>query len=76
MTRNHLEQLQDVVSDVVVHKGGIQDLEVCIVNMLKNKAWCLRLLVANNIQQLDNVGTSAKILKNFDLSLDLHTKGN
>ena len=68
----HLQELVDVVSDVIIHQRGVQHLEVSVVDILEDEAWCLRLGVSDHIKQLYDVGASTEILQDLDFSLDLH----
>lgn len=52
----------DVVSDVIVHQGWVQCLEVSVVNILEDETWGLRLRVSDHIKQLYDVRASTKIL--------------
>lgn len=45
--------------DIVVREGGIQDLEVRVVDVFEDKAWRLALRISHHIQQLDDVGAPA-----------------
>jgi hypothetical protein len=65
------QKLVDVVSNVIIREGGIQDLEVGVIDVLKNETWRLRLRVANNVQKLDDIFAAAQVLQYFYLSLDL-----
>ena len=66
-----LEQLEDVVPDVVVRQGRVQDLEVGVVHVLKDEGGGLALRVADDVEELDDVGTAAHVLEDLDLALDL-----
>ncbi len=68
----YLEQLEDVIPDVVVGKCRVQNLEVCVVHILEDETGCLGLRISDDIQKLDDIRAPAKVLKNFDLPLDLH----
>mmetsp|Transcript_2849 Transcript_2849/g.8330 ORF Transcript_2849/g.8330 Transcript_2849/m.8330 type:complete len:231 (+) Transcript_2849:733-1425(+) len=66
-----LQQLVDIEPDVVVRERLIQHLEVGVVDILKNEAGSLRLRVADNVQQLNDVRTATEVLQYLDLPLDL-----
>lgn len=66
-----LEQFEEIVPDVVVAESGVQGLEVCVVNVLKNERRSLRHRVSNNIKKLDDILAAAQILQDLYLSLDL-----
>mmetsp|Transcript_12929 Transcript_12929/g.36903 ORF Transcript_12929/g.36903 Transcript_12929/m.36903 type:complete len:382 (-) Transcript_12929:17-1162(-) len=66
-----LEQLEDVVPDVVVRQGGVQDLEVGVVHVLEDEGGGLALRVADDVEELDDVGSAAHVLEDLDLALDL-----
>ncbi len=61
----------DVVSDVIVHQSWVQRLKVSVVHVLKDEAWGLGLRVSDHVKQLNDVGTSAEVLQDLNLSLDL-----
>ena len=61
----------DVVPDVIVYQSGVQRLEVCVVHVLKDQAGGLGLGIPDHVQQLYDIGASAEVLQDFDLSLDL-----
>jgi hypothetical protein len=66
-----LEQLEDVVPDVVVRQGRVQDLEVGVVHVLEDEGGGLALRVADDVEELDDVGSAAHVLEDLDLALDL-----
>mmetsp|Transcript_29998 Transcript_29998/g.71347 ORF Transcript_29998/g.71347 Transcript_29998/m.71347 type:complete len:291 (+) Transcript_29998:340-1212(+) len=66
-----LQKLEYVIPNVVVGKCGIQYFEVRVVHVLEDQAWRLRLRVANDIKQLDDVCPTAHILQYLYLALDL-----
>ena len=66
-----LEQLEYIVPDVVVRQGGVQDLEVGVVHVLEDEGGGLALRVADDVEELDDVGTAAHVLEDLDLALDL-----
>lgn len=64
------------VPDVVVRQRRVQDLEVCVVDVLKDKTGCLALRIADDIEKLDDVRTSAQVLQDFDLPANNKQKKN
>lgn len=66
-----LKQLKNVVADVKIGQGRIKDLKIGVVDVLKDKRGSLRLRVSNNVQELNNVGSAAHVLKDLDFTLDL-----
>jgi hypothetical protein len=67
----YLQEFEDVVPNVAVYKGRVQRFEVCVVDILEDKAGGLRLRITHHVQQLYDIGTAAQVLQDFDLSLDL-----
>lgn len=65
--RAHFRTFEFHVPDVVVREGGIEHLEVGVVDVLEHQAWRLALRVAHDIQQLDDVRSPAKVLQDLDL---------
>jgi hypothetical protein len=65
-----LEELKDVVTNVIIAQGGIENFEVCIVDVFEDERRSLGLRVSDDIQKLNNVGPTAHILENFDFPLD------
>mmetsp|Transcript_25018 Transcript_25018/g.57619 ORF Transcript_25018/g.57619 Transcript_25018/m.57619 type:complete len:295 (-) Transcript_25018:70-954(-) len=61
----------NVVPDVQIRKCGIKNLEVGVVDGLKDQARGARLWVPNNVQKLDDVWATTKILENLDFSKNL-----
>lgn len=57
-------------------QGWVQDLEVCIVDILKDQARGFGLWIPYNIQKLDDVCASTDVLQDLDLTLDLQDIGN
>ena len=74
MNGAYLQQLVDVVSDVVIHQGRVQCLEVCVVHILKHEAWGLGLRISDHIKQPYDVCASDEVLQNLNLSLDLQVQ--
>ena len=72
----NLQQLQNVEANIEVIQCRVQHLEVCVVHILKDQAGRLGLRVPDNIQQLDHIRTTAQILQDLDLPLDLGSTGN
>jgi hypothetical protein len=66
-----LEKLKDVITNIIIREGGIQDLEVRVVNVFEDEGRGLGLRIAYNVEQLDNVGTATHVLKDLDLPLNL-----
>ena len=66
-----LQQFEDVIADVVVEQGGVQDFEVRVVDVLEYQGGGLGLWVADDIQQFDDIRPSAEVLKDLDLPFDL-----
>lgn len=64
----HNQDLVDVVPHVVVRKGRVQDLEVCVCYVLEDQTRGFRVWVTDDIQQLDNIWTTAQVLQNLDLT--------
>ena len=69
-----LEQLVDVEADVGVDEGGVERLEVGVVDVLEHQAGRLGLRVAHHVQQLDHVGAAVQVLQDLDLPLDLRSQ--
>lgn len=63
--------LVDVVADVKVRERGVQHLEVAVVHILEDEAGRLGQRVPHNVQQADDVGPTAQVLQDLDLTLDL-----
>ncbi len=61
----------DVVPDVIIHQRWVQRFKVCVVHILKNEAWSLRLRVTDHIKQLYDIGASTEVLQDLNFSLDL-----
>lgn len=70
----YLQKLIDIVTNVVISQRRIQNFKVCAVNIFKNQAWSFRMLISNNIKQLDNIWPTAKVLKYLNLSSYLRKK--
>lgn len=58
----------NIVSNIIVTEGGVEHFKVSVVYVLEYQAGGLAVRIADNIQQLNNVGTSTKILKDLYLS--------
>ena len=54
MIQTHLQQLIHVVTDVIVLEGGVEDLEIGVVDVLENEAWRLGLRVAATSQRREH----------------------
>mmetsp|Transcript_2371 Transcript_2371/g.6553 ORF Transcript_2371/g.6553 Transcript_2371/m.6553 type:complete len:237 (+) Transcript_2371:263-973(+) len=57
-----LEEFEDVVSDVVVGEGGVEDFEVCVVDMFEDEGRRLRLRITDDIEELNDIGAAAHVL--------------
>jgi len=66
-----LEQFKDIEPNVKIGQRGIQDLEIRIVDGFKDQTWRLGGGIPRDIQQLDDVGPTAEILQDLDLTADL-----
>jgi hypothetical protein len=66
-----LQQLVNVVANVIVAQGRIQDLEVDVVNVLEYQRWRLGMRIAHNVQELDDVGTTTEVLQDLDFTSNL-----
>lgn len=66
-----LQKFKDIIANVKVRKRRVQHLEVSVVDVLKDERGRLALRIANDVQQLDNVGTAAHVLKDLNLALNL-----
>mmetsp|Transcript_30918 Transcript_30918/g.52835 ORF Transcript_30918/g.52835 Transcript_30918/m.52835 type:complete len:331 (+) Transcript_30918:505-1497(+) len=66
-----LEQFEDVIPNIVVREGGVQYLEIGIVDMLEDEGGSLGLRIPHHVEELNDVGAPAHILQYFDLALDL-----
>lgn len=71
-----LEKLIYVVTYVIVRQCRIQNFEICTVHIFKYQAGSFRVLISNDIKELDNIGTPTKVLQYFDLSLYLNRMTN
>ena len=67
----YLQQLVQIVPYVMVNQGWVQNLEICVVDILKHQAGSPGLRVPDYIQKLDNVCAPTDVLQDLDLSLDL-----
>ena len=47
------------------------DLEILIVDVLKDQRWRFRLWIPNYVEQRDDIRTANQVLQDFDLPLDL-----
>lgn len=63
------QQLEHVETDVDVFEGGIQIPVVLIVHVLCHDRWRLAHVVTGDVNQADDIGTTDKVLENFDLEL-------
>lgn len=67
----YLQELIQVVAYVMLVQGWVQNLEVCVVDILKNQTRRFGLWIPYNIQKLDDVRASTDVLQDLDLTLDL-----
>lgn len=67
---SYLQDLVYVMLEVRLSHWSIQFLIVCVLNVLKDQAYCLRRWITDKAFQFDDVGTTWKILQNFNLSFD------
>mmetsp|Transcript_87004 Transcript_87004/g.193546 ORF Transcript_87004/g.193546 Transcript_87004/m.193546 type:complete len:309 (+) Transcript_87004:276-1202(+) len=65
------EDLEDVKADVEVSESRIQRLELMVLDILEDQTRRLRRWVPDDVQQSDNVRTTAQVLEDPDLPLDL-----
>ena len=56
-------------------QGWVQNLEICVVDILKDQARGFGLWIPYNIQKLDDVCASTDVLQDLDLTLDLQHTG-
>mmetsp|Transcript_39283 Transcript_39283/g.99006 ORF Transcript_39283/g.99006 Transcript_39283/m.99006 type:complete len:296 (+) Transcript_39283:247-1134(+) len=66
-----LQQFIGVVAHVKVCEGGVEDLKVDVVHILKDQTVRLGLGITDNIVQSNDVGATAEIHENFDFTFDL-----
>ena len=66
-----LQELEYVIPNVVVGQRGVQDFEVRVVHVLEDQARRLRLRVADDVEQLDDVRPAAHVLQYLYLAFDL-----
>lgn len=57
-----LKQLENVETNVVIGKAGVQCAEVGVVDSLEDQTRSLALVVANNVQQSHDIGPTCEIL--------------
>ena len=69
--KTNLQKLEDVISHVVVHEFWVETSKVRIVDILEDQGRRLALAVPDDIQQRNHVGSSAEVLQDLDLPLDL-----
>ena len=63
------EQLMDVVPNVYVCEGGIQQFEVCVGHVFKHQRRSFAARVAHSVEQLDHIRTATQILQDLDLEI-------
>jgi hypothetical protein len=64
------EKLKDVITNVIVCESRIEYLEIGIVDIFKDKRRSLGLWISDNVEELNNVGSSTHVLENLDFALD------
>lgn len=57
-----LEQLEYVISNIVIRQRWIQNLEIGVVDVFKDQGRSFGLRISHNVQQPDDVGSTAQIL--------------
>mmetsp|Transcript_3399 Transcript_3399/g.7543 ORF Transcript_3399/g.7543 Transcript_3399/m.7543 type:complete len:331 (+) Transcript_3399:546-1538(+) len=65
-----LEQLKNIIPNVKIRKSRVQNLEICIVDMLENEARSLTLRIPHHVQQLNDVRSPTHVLQDFDFAFD------
>mmetsp|Transcript_4296 Transcript_4296/g.9737 ORF Transcript_4296/g.9737 Transcript_4296/m.9737 type:complete len:330 (-) Transcript_4296:185-1174(-) len=66
-----LEKLKYVVPNIIIREGGVQNLEIGIVHMLEDEGGGLGLGIPHDVEELDDVGSPAHVLKYLDFAFDL-----
>jgi len=66
-----LEELVHVIADVVARKGRVERLEILVVHIFEDERRRLGLRIADDVQQLDDVRTTAEVLEDLNLAFDL-----
>jgi len=65
------EDFIDVIANICIRERGIENLEVGIVDVLKNEAGSLALRVSHNVKEANDVWPTAEILEDLYLALNL-----
>jgi hypothetical protein len=65
------EELKEVEADIHISKRREESLEISVVNILEDKRASLGKRILNSINQVDNVGTTTKVLENLNLTTNL-----
>mmetsp|Transcript_24785 Transcript_24785/g.44546 ORF Transcript_24785/g.44546 Transcript_24785/m.44546 type:complete len:298 (-) Transcript_24785:194-1087(-) len=66
-----LEKLKNIIPNIIIRERGIQNLEIGIIHMLKDKRGSLGLGIPHHIEELDDVRPPAHVLEYLDLAFDL-----
>lgn len=66
-----LEELVDIEANIIVGEARIECPEVGVVDSLKDQTGSFALIVADHIQQRNDIRAAGKVLQNLDLTLDL-----
>lgn len=66
-----LEQLVDIEANIVVGEARVECPEIGVVDSLKDQTRGFALIIADHIQQCDDIRSTGKVLENLDLSFDL-----
>jgi hypothetical protein len=64
------EKLKDVIANIVIGESRIEHLEICIIDVFKDERGSLGLRIADDIKELNNVGSATHVLKNLDFAFD------
>lgn len=67
----NLQELEDVISYVIIHELGVKTPEVRVVDIFEYQRGRLALAIPHNVQQCDHIGPSTEILQDLDLPLNL-----
>lgn len=66
-----LQQFVQVETDIVIGQCLIQQLEVSVIDVLKDQCWSPRNWVLNNSLQRDDIGPPSQVFQDFYFSLYL-----
>lgn len=66
-----LQQFKDIIPYIEIRQRRIQNLEISVIHMLKDKTGRLALWVSYNIQKLNDICPPTHILKNLNLTFNL-----